>query len=65
MNKPLTKEQVEARINMYQEAIDHLTSSVHDNKEEMIQSEIVRRQIFLLMKKFSDKYESQYNKEGQ
>lgn len=57
MSKQLTKEQIQARIVMYNEAADHMDATVHDSKIELEQAMVVQKQIRKMCKKFSDKYE--------
>jgi hypothetical protein len=52
----LTNEQVEARIEMYEEAAEHLSLSVHDSDIEKQQSFIVIKQIRALQRKFLNKH---------
>lgn len=54
--KKLTKKQIEARIEMYEEAISHLDMDVCDTEEERKQAKIVQNQIMSMSLKFQRKY---------
>lgn len=54
--KKLTDKQVEARIEMYEECIEHLNLDVTEDREEMKQAKIVQRQIRAIANRFYDKH---------
>ncbi len=56
MAKKLTEEQIEARLNMYEEAASHLELDVCDTDVEREQADIVVKQIRAMSKKFEETY---------
>ena len=55
MNK-LTRKQVVARVEMYEEVIEHLDMDVCDTEEEIRQSKIVQNQIRKISLAFQKRY---------
>ena len=54
--KKLTRKQIVARIEMYEEAIEHLDMDVCDTKEEIRQAKIVQNQIRKISLAFQKRY---------
>jgi hypothetical protein len=52
MSKPLSKEQINDRLTMYEEAAQHLEMPVCDTDSEKEQAKIVAAQIRALAKRF-------------
>jgi hypothetical protein len=55
-NRALTQQQVESRLEMDEEAAEHLEQSVCDTEEEKIQARIVSAQIRAMARKFENKF---------
>jgi hypothetical protein len=54
----LTTEQIEARICMYQEAVDHMEMDIYHDSIEREQALFIRNQIIRLRDKFIEKHQS-------
>lgn len=52
----LTKEQIEARISMYNEGIDHMEMEIFDDEVEREQALFIQRQLIQLRDKFVAKH---------
>lgn len=55
--KALTVEQIEARMNVYDDLIDHLDCSIYENETERAQGVIMKAQLKRLAKDFYDRHE--------
>ena len=54
--KKLTQEQIDARIEMYEEVIEHLYMNICDTAEEKRQAKVIQNQIRRLSEAFQKKH---------
>jgi hypothetical protein len=52
----LTKEQIEARIEMYEEAANHLELSVTMSEAELEQAKVVSKELRAMLQRFYEKH---------
>jgi hypothetical protein len=60
--KKLSDEEKDARINVYDEVIDHMDMEIYDNKIERKQGMIIKKQLIRIRENFINNFINRKNK---